>query len=156
MASQPLGRPSMADQLITLWTVFLLGTLFHTQLALIPLFHGLSVLAPHGQVATDISEISSVLWLMLAFFIAPLMAMVGICFFDSRQYRLAHLWLTLLYSVLNVAHLVVDISIPPVAWYQVALMAWLVAVGLGLNGLAYRWFRASRSQGQPHGWPSTH
>ncbi|PSR17481.1 hypothetical protein C8255_12435 [filamentous cyanobacterium CCP3] len=146
----------MADQLIALWTVFLLGTLFHTQLALIPLFHGLSVLAPHGHVATGISEIASVLWLMLAFFIVPLMAMVGICFFDSRLYRLAHLWLTLIYSVLNVAHLVVDISIPPVAWYQVALMAWLVVVGLGLNGVAYRWFKASRRQSHQPGWQSTH
>ncbi|PSN12302.1 hypothetical protein C7293_20845 [filamentous cyanobacterium CCT1] len=146
----------MADQLIALWTVFLLGTLFHTQLALIPLFHGLSVLAPHGHVATDISEISSVLWLMLAFFILPLMAMVGICFFDSRQYRLAHLWLTLVYSVLNVAHLVVDMSILPVAWYQVTLMAWLVAVGLGLNRVAYHWFRESHRQSHSQGLQSTH
>ena len=31
------------EKIIALWTVFLLGTLFHTQLALIPLFHGIDV-----------------------------------------------------------------------------------------------------------------
>ena len=30
-------------KIITLWGVFLLGLLFHTQLALMPLFHGLPV-----------------------------------------------------------------------------------------------------------------
>ncbi|MGB3202988.1 MAG: hypothetical protein WBA99_18930 [Nodosilinea sp.] len=146
MADQIFRRPPMAEQLMALWTVFLLGTLFHTQLALMPLFRGLSVLAPHGHVATDIGEISGILWLMLVFFIVPLMAIAGLCFFDSRRYRLGHFWLTVVYSVLNVAHLGADLSIPPVAWYQVALMSWLVLVGLGLNWVAYRWFRATRCQ----------
>jgi hypothetical protein len=57
---QPREQPSFAVKIIALWTVFLLGTLFHTQLALMPLFHGLSLLAPHGPMATDMSEISSI------------------------------------------------------------------------------------------------
>lgn len=154
MARQTRDKPPTAVQIMALWTVFLLGTLFHTQLALMPLFHGLTVLAPHGHVATDISEISTVLWLMLAFFILPLTAMVGICFFDLPQYRRAHFWLTVAYSVLNLAHLVADLSISPVAWYQVALMAWLFLVGLGLNGVSYSWLREGYSQSQR--WQSSH
>lgn len=55
--------------------MFLLGLLFHTQLALMPLFHGLAILAPHGYVATSLTEIVPVLWGMLFFFLLPLLAM---------------------------------------------------------------------------------
>lgn len=34
-------------KLIAQWTAFLLGLLFHTQLALIPLFHGLDMVSSH-------------------------------------------------------------------------------------------------------------
>ena len=142
---EPKEQPSFAVKIIALWTVFLLGTLFHTQLALMPLFHGLSVLAPHGHVATDISEISGILWLMLAFFAMPLIAITGTCLLDSRWYRLGHFWGTVIYSALNLAHLGVDLAIPPVAWYQVALMAFLFLIGLLLNLVAYQWVK------EPHG-----
>lgn len=147
MFEQPRERPSFAVKIIALWTVFLLGTVFHTQLALIPLFHGLSVLAPHGQVATDISEISTVLWLMLAFFMIPLIAIVSTCLFDSRRYRMGHFWVTVIYSLLNLAHLVVDLTIPPIAWYQIALMAFLFLIGLVLNLVAYQWVKEPHSRG---------
>ncbi|PZU96826.1 MAG: hypothetical protein DCF32_21365 [Leptolyngbya sp.] len=146
MSEQQRERPSFAVKIIALWTVFLLGTVFHTQLALIPLFHGLSVLAPHGQVATDISEISNVLWLMLAFFIIPLIAITSTCLFNSRRYRAGHFWVTVVYSLLNLAHLVIDLTIPPIAWYQIALMAFLFLIGLVLNLVAYQWVKA------PHGY----
>lgn len=145
MFEQPRERSSFVVKIIALWTVFLLGTIFHTQLALIPLFHGLSVLAPHGQVATDVSEISAVLWLMLAFFVIPLIAITGTCLIDSRRYRIGHFWITTIYSVLNLVHLVVDLTIPPIAWYQVALMAFLFLIGLLLNLVAYQWVK------EPHG-----
>ncbi|MBW4481218.1 MAG: hypothetical protein KME14_01610 [Tildeniella torsiva UHER 1998/13D] len=154
MFEQPKERPSFAVKIIALWTVFLLGTIFHTQLALIPLFHGLSVLAPHGQVATDISEISAILWLMLAFFTIPLLAIIGTCLLDSRRFRLGHFWVTVIYSVLNLAHLVVDLTIPPIAWYQIALMAVLFLVGLVLNRVAYQW--AKETHGHRHRLQSAH
>lgn len=53
------------ERIITLWAVFLLGTLFHTQLGLMPLFHGLSVI--ESQKATTINDISGIMWLMLGF-----------------------------------------------------------------------------------------
>ncbi len=34
---------TLQEKIIALWIVFLLGMLFHTQLALMPLFHGLKV-----------------------------------------------------------------------------------------------------------------
>lgn len=132
--------------ILTLWTVFLLGTVFHTQLALIPLFHGLDVLAPHGHIATDIQEITGILWGMLAFFLLPMVAMIGVSLTQDRWLRVAHFWMTVLYSGLNLAHLGVDLTIPPVAWYQIALMAFLLLIGLLLNLVAYQWVRAAQSQ----------
>ncbi|QQE64929.1 hypothetical protein GFS31_16130 [Leptolyngbya sp. BL0902] len=131
----------LTQQITVLWGVFLLGLLFHTQLALMPLFHGLSVLAAHGHVATTIAEIEPVLWGMLAFFILPLLAMVAIVIHPSHSLRLAHLGLTGVYTLLNLFHLAADLVIQPVAWYQIVLMGLLVSVGLLLNRAAYHWVR---------------
>ena len=52
------------EKIIALWTVFLLGTLFHTQLALMPLFHGIDVaiMGHHHQETATIAEIQPILW----------------------------------------------------------------------------------------------
>jgi hypothetical protein len=144
MAPQAENRPGFTVKIIALWSVFLFGTIFHTQLGLIPLFHGLDVLAAHGHVATDISEISMILWLMLGFFMLPLVAIIALCFFNSRKFRVGHFWLTVFYSIMNLAHLVVDLIIQPIAWYQIALMAFLFVNGLILNVVAYQWVREVR------------
>lgn len=125
-------------KIITLWTVFLLGTVFHTQLALIPLFHGLSVASTHAQTTT---EISWILWSMLAFFIVPLGAMVATVFTRTKGYRQIHFALTLLYSVLNGLHVGLDLLVTPIVWPQIALMVVLFCVGLLLNIVAFQWMR---------------
>jgi hypothetical protein len=55
--------------------------------------------------------------------------------------RKAHFWLTILYSVLNLAHLIADLLVRPIAWYQIALMAILLIIGLILNLVSYQWLR---------------
>ena len=150
MTTQTQTKPGFAIKIIALWSVFLFGTIFHTQLGLIPLFHGLDVLAAHGHVATDLSEITTILWLMLAFFMVPLVAIIGLCFYDSRRFRVGHFWLTVFYSAMNLAHLVVDLTIQPIAWYQIALMTFLFINGLILNIVAYQWARAIRWHRQHH------
>lgn len=136
------------QQIIALWVVFLLGLLFHTQLALMPLFHGLDVLAPHGHTATSITEIVPVLWGMLAFFVLPLVAILATALTPSRRFRQVHFGGTLLYTVLNIGHLIADLVIPPIAWYQIVLMVLLVVVGLLLNFIGYRWMHMSVAR--PH------
>lgn len=54
----------LPEKIIILWIVFLLGLLFHTQLGLMPLFHGLSVA---DSQAKSMAEIAPILWLMLVF-----------------------------------------------------------------------------------------
>lgn len=129
---------NFAAKIIVLWIVFLLGTLFHTQLALMPLFHGLSVAESHAH---DYISVNAVIWFMLIFFSLPLLAILGCSFYPSRQFRRLHFGMTLVYTVLNLLHFVLD-SIIAVPSYQLILMALLLGVGLLLNVMAYQWMRA--------------
>jgi hypothetical protein len=139
-------RVNYQEKIIALWSVFLLGTLFHTQLGLMPLFHGLPV--AESQKATTISEISGVMWLMLGFFVIPMLAIIGTAFADCRRYRVIHFGLTVFYSIMNLLHLVLDLFVTPIFWYQITLMALLFGVGLLLNFTAYQWMKATHNIGE--------
>jgi hypothetical protein len=136
-------KANYANQIIALWTAFLLALLFHTDLGLMPLFHGQSI--THSQ---DTQDISWILWLMLMFFIPPLCAIVLPTFTDSKSYRIGHFWLTIIYSVLNLAHLIADLTVTPIAWYQIALMTILCLIGILLNLISYRWMLHYRHEKQ--------
>jgi hypothetical protein len=127
------------EKIIALWTVFLLGTLFHTQLNLMPLFHGLAVI--ESEKAASINEISGILWLMLGFFVIPMLGIIATAFTDSRRYRVIHFGVTVFYSIMNLIHLVMDLLLPQVLWYQIALMMLLLLIGLLLNFVAFQWMR---------------
>ena len=120
------------EKIIALWTVFLLGTLFHTQLGLMPLFHGQSI-------AINAYGTSSIFWWMLAFFMLPMVAIVATAFLSSRHYRATHFGLTIFYTVMNFLHVALDLGVRPIAWYQIGLMVILFLVGLLLNLVAFQW-----------------
>ncbi|MGG6293942.1 hypothetical protein ACQ4M4_05925 [Leptolyngbya sp. AN02str] len=129
---------SYREKIITLWAVFLLGTLFHTQLGLMPLFHNLSVVTSEAE---RTEEIAWVLWLMLGFFAVPMLTMIAPLFNDSRAYRKLHFGITVFYSVLNLAHVIADLTVPQIEWYQIALMVFLFCIGLLLNVVSWQWLR---------------
>jgi hypothetical protein len=129
------------SQIVALWTAFLLGLLFHTQLALMPLFHGLEIAHSHGESST-----SWIFWLMLVFFVLPMLAIVVTPLTSAITYRVVHFRVTLIYTVLNFLHVVMDLFITPIVWYQIALMVLLLGIGLMLNLISYRWVRHSRHE----------
>jgi hypothetical protein len=139
-------RVNYQEKIIALWSVFLLGILFHTQLGLMPLFHSLPV--AESQKATTISEISGVMWLMLGFFVVPMLAIIGTAFADFKRYRVIHFGLTVFYTIMNLLHLVLDLFVTPIFWYQITLMALLFGVGLLLNFTAYQWMKATHNRGE--------
>ena len=132
-------KDNTAVKIVVLWTVFLLGTLFHTQLALMPLFHGLDVASSHTH---EVIGLDAVMWLMLAFFVLPLLAMMACILVPSLFFRRIHFAMTLLYTMLNLAHLIVDelVSAPG---YQLVLMFLLLFVGIMLNLISYQWMSQS-------------
>jgi hypothetical protein len=129
---------SHREKIITLWAVFLLGTLFHTQLGLMPLFHNQSIAISDTHATGNIAWI---LWLMLGFFALPMVVMIATLFDDSKRYRKLHFGVTVFYSVMNLAHIVADLLVKPIAWYQIALMVMLFLIGLLLNLVAFQWMQ---------------
>jgi hypothetical protein len=127
-------KSNYPNQIIALWTAFLLALLFHTELGLMPLFHEQSIAYSH-----DTQNITLILWLMLTFFVPPLFAIILPTFTDNKRYRRGHFWLTVIYSILNLAHLIADLSVTPIEWDQIALMTILLLIGILLNLVSYRW-----------------
>ena len=136
----PVAPVDRRQQITALWTVFLLGLLFHTQLGLIPLFHGIDVAHEHLH-DIDSASLSLILWLMLGFFLLPLMAIVGTVFLNSIQFRRAHFTVTVVYSVMNLLHVIADLQVHPIEWFQILLMVFLLSIGLLLNAVSFKWMR---------------
>jgi hypothetical protein len=126
---------SLQAQIIVIWIVFLFGTVFHTQLALMPLLYGADVAIPHYHGKTPISH----LWGMLGFFILPMVMILLTALNVSPLYRTIHFGITLFYTVMNFLHVALDLRVKPIEWYQIALVSVLFVVGLVLNLLAYQW-----------------
>ncbi|MBL1174900.1 hypothetical protein [Pantanalinema sp. GBBB05] len=135
-------------KIITLWSTFLLGTLFHTQLGLMPLFHGIGV--ARADVHDTAANVAIVLWLMLAFFTLPMVAMIATTFTQSRRYRTIHLGMTVVYSVMNLLHLIADLVVTPIVWSQITLMTILFVIGLLLNLVAFQWLQSGKQSRSPH------
>lgn len=130
------------EKIVSLWSVFLLGLLFHTQLGLMPLFHGLNVVVSQAQ---NMEAIAPVMWLMLVFFALPMAAIVGTTLTNNRQYRTFHFGFTVLYSFLNLSHVIADLMVQPIIWYQIVLMLILLIIGLLINLVAWQWMRDGRN-----------
>jgi hypothetical protein len=119
----------------TLWTSFLLGTLFHTDLGLMPLFHGMQ--PEHSHAGGDLNAIFG---FMLIFFVLPMLAIFAPTFTEAKSYRIFHFYFTLVYSLLNLGHLIADIVVGA-PWYQLVLMTILFLIGLLLNLVAFQWLK---------------
>jgi hypothetical protein len=135
----------LAQRLRSLWLTWFLCLLFHTDLGLMPLFHGLS---PEIESQVDPAQLPRVFWAMLLYFLVPLVALVGIAYADGaegpawRRWRWFHFGLAMVYTVTNIAHLVVDILIPDSRSDQVLLMGVMVLIGLLINRESWSWCRA--------------
>ena len=147
MASAAVDLPSAeacALRLRSLWLAWFLALLFHTDLGLMPLFHGIS---PEIESHVDPSRLPLVFWAMLLYFLIPLAAYLLNSYAATsaggwRRWRWFHLGLGLVYSFTNIAHMVVDILIPDSRADQVLLMAVMVLIGLLINRESWFWCRA--------------
>jgi hypothetical protein len=134
-----------ALRLRSLWIAYLLAMLFHVQLGLMPLFHGLSVVIGN---TVNPSRLTFIYWSMMGYFLLPLAALLMISWAASdgrgdgpwRPWRRWHFWLSVIYSVTNLIHLIADIFIPDSRGDQVFLMALLLLIGLLINRQAWLWW----------------
>ena len=90
---------------------------------------------------------------MLLYFLMPLLAILLITWTASnpatsrrwRWWRRTHVWLSIVYTVTNIPHLIADIVVPDSRSDQVALMVVLLVLGLLINVEAWRWWRQPSS-----------
>ena len=148
-------------RLRSLWLGWLLALVFHVNLGLMTLFHGLS---PQIESQVAPSQLPLVFGGMLAYFLVPLAAVVVIAYASSsptsptsasplawlRPWQRFHLGLSVVYTVTNVGHLIADIVIPDSRPDQVALMLVMVVLGLLINREAWLWWRQQPRRQQPN------
>ncbi|MCP9778210.1 MULTISPECIES: hypothetical protein [unclassified Cyanobium] len=135
-----------AQRLITLWIAWLLAMLFHVDLGLMPLFHGQS---PEINSKIPLVALPLLYSAMLGYFLLPLLVIVLISFSDSaigpgirwRPLRRLHFWLSVVYSITNILHLLADILVPDARLDQIVLMAVMTLLGLLINIEGWHWWR---------------
>jgi hypothetical protein len=139
-----------ALRLRSLWLSWLLAMLFHVDLGLMPLFHGLS---PEIHSHVDSGRLPMLYNAMLVYFLVPLFAILLIAYAASdpdhvqawRPWRRLHFWLSIVYTVTNILHLIADIVVPDARADQILLMGALVVIGLLINAEAWRWWKEGQA-----------
>ena len=134
-----------AQRLISLWIAWLLAMLFHVDLGLMPLFHAQS---PEINSQVPLGALPLLFGAMLGYFLLPLLAIVLISFADSaidprirwRLMRRLHFWLSVVYSITNILHLLADILVPDARPDQIVLMAAMTLLGLFINIESWHWW----------------
>ena len=139
-----------------LWTAYLLAMLFHVDLGLMPLFHGVS---PQIESQVPRESLAWLFWAMLIYFLIPLASMILIAYSEGshrgsaarlwNSWRSIHFAITVLYTVTNIPHLIADILVPDSRSDQVFLMVVLLVIGLLINREAWLWWRGGRRQRNP-------
>jgi hypothetical protein len=120
--------------------------LFHVDLGLMPLFHGLS---PEIESQVPPERLPQVFGAMLGYFLVPLAALILIAYAASiprlaerwRPWKRLHFWLSVVYTVTNIPHLIADTLVPDSRLDQVLLMVAMVVIGLLINVEGWRWWR---------------
>jgi hypothetical protein len=139
-----------ALRLRNLWITWLLAMMFHVDLGLMPLFHGRS---PEIESHVDPGILPLIFGAMLVYFLLPLFSILMIAYAASdeahpnrwRPWRRVHFWLSIVYTVTNIPHLIADIVVPDSRLDQVALMVVLLLIGLLINIEGWRWWREGRA-----------
>ncbi len=132
-------------RLAALWGAWLLLMLYHVELGLMPLFHGLPVVIKSHVPPERLPRLFAA---MLIYFLLPLAAMLLVVqarsapgsWADSSLMRGVQFWFSLVYSLSNGLHLAADMVIPDSRRDQVVLMLALTALGVLINVEAWQWW----------------
>lgn len=137
----------VALRVAALWGAWLLVMVFHVQLGLMPLFHGCSV---EIKTRVPLERLPRLFMAMAVYFIVPVIAMLLAVhavtepsgWSASVVWRAGQFWLSALYTITNIVHLVADIRIPDSRGDQVVLMLIMALVGVLLSWETWQWWQA--------------
>jgi len=127
------------NKIILLWTVFLLGMIFHSLLAIMPVFWGQNIAMSEEMIAKN--PIDSSMRMMLCFFLLPMVIIVQTLFFENKWYKITNFIFTLLFTLMNVWHLIGHFTESPIDPYQIALLTFVLTSGIILNIVSYKWIK---------------
>ena len=126
-------------KIMTLWVIFLFGMTFHSLLAIIPIFWGESVAMSQEQIAKN--PIAPMMWVMLFFFLIPMIMVVKTLFIETKWYRITNFVLTLVFTLFNIFHIVEHLGESPLDGRQVVLLLFVLISGVFLNIVSFRWMK---------------
>ncbi len=124
-------------KIIVLWVLFLFGMVFHSLLAVMPLFFDASIAMPDTTGAVP----ASMMWMALAFYLLPMIFIATTLFVKSSWYKITNFVFSGLFSLMNVFHLFKHFSQAPVDFVQVTLLTFVLLTSILLNVAAFRWMK---------------
>ena len=126
-------------RVITLWIIFLFGMILHSLLGIFPLFWGESISMSQEQIAKN--PMQSSMLMMLSFFLIPMIIIVLTSFIETKWYRITHFVFTLLFTLMNIWHLIGHLSETPVDIHQIVLLTFIFISGVMLNIVSFKWLK---------------
>ncbi len=126
-------------QVITLWIIFLFGMILHSLLGIFPLFWGESISMSQEQIAKNPMESS--MWMMIFFFLIPLIIIVFTSFIETKWYRITNFVFTLLFTLMNIWHLFGHLGESPADTRQIVLLTFILLSGVMLNIVSFGWLK---------------
>lgn len=127
------------NKILVLWTVFLLGMIVHSLLAIMPVFWGQSIAMPEEMTARHAFESS--MWMTLAFFLLPMIIIAATTFIESGWYKITNFILSILITLMNIFHVIGHLGESPVDIRQIVLLTFVLIFGILLNMVSFKWMR---------------
>lgn len=124
-------------KVIVLWTIFLFGMVFHSLLALMPLFFGASVAMPDVTGTVP----ASMMWMALAFYLLPMIFIAATLFLKSSWYKITNFVLSVLFLLMNIFHLFEHFSQTTIDFVQITLLTFVLLASILLNIAAFKWMK---------------
>ena len=125
------------QKIITLWTVFLFGMVFHSLLAMMPLFFGASIAMQDAMGECP----PSMMWMSLLIYLLPMILIVLILSTEEKWYKITNFTFSILFTLMNIFHIVGHLSETPVKSVQVVLLTFVLISGILLNIVSYKWMK---------------
>ncbi|PIE53182.1 hypothetical protein CSA37_02730 [Candidatus Fermentibacteria bacterium] len=124
-----------------LWSIILAGLIVHGLIELIPLFYGTSVV----MAGADGTMPSGDMWMMLVFYLVPMVFMAFTVLFTCKYLRLLNLLFAGLYTIANAFHFFEHMGMG--FGVQVILLGFVFLVSIALTHSSFRlWKNPSLSE----------
>ena len=125
------------QKIITLWTVFIFGMVFHSLLAMMPLFFGADIAMPNATGSVP----CSMMWMSLLIYLLPIILIVLILFTEKKWFKITNFGFSILITLMNIFHIIEHISETSVQMVQVVLLTFVLISGILLNIVSYKWMK---------------